>query len=191
MLVRPYRVFSYFGLGSLAGSLLWGFRHDAAAPGSAYLFNVALYGVRAAVHLTMTRGWFKEWVYGAPKGSLVERQVYIVTTVVTWLAVLWLHRPVPGFSLALPEVIRFAGCVGFVLSTFAFFEGVTFAALDGLLGVPGSAMTHSHGAETPLLREGQYGQVRHPMYRAALLMGTCAFVLHPNAGQLLWSVMIG
>jgi len=29
------------------------------------------------------------------------------------------------------------------------------------------------------------------MYRAALLMGVCAFILHPNAAQLVWSLMIG
>jgi len=186
-----YRVFSYFGLGSLAGSLLCGFRYDAAAPASAYLFNITLYALWAAVHLAMTRRWFKQWVYGAPHGSVTERQVYIVTTVVTWLAVLWVHRPMPGFAFTPPEVLRFAGSVGFILSVFAFFEGVTFSALDGLLGVPGSAMTHSHGTETPLLRDGQYARVRHPMYRAALLMGVCAFILHPNAAQLLWSLMIG
>jgi protein-S-isoprenylcysteine O-methyltransferase Ste14 len=186
-----YRVFSYFGLGSLAGSLLCGFRYDEAAPGSAYFFNVVLYAAWAAVHLLMTRRWFKEWVYGSPQGSVTERQVYIVTTVVTWLAVLWMHRPVPGFGFTSPEAVRFVGSVGFVLTVFAFFEGVTFAGLDGLLGVPGSQMTHSHGTETPLLREGQYARVRHPMYRAALLMGTSAFLLHPNAAQLLWSIMIG
>jgi protein-S-isoprenylcysteine O-methyltransferase Ste14 len=191
MLRSFYRVFSYFGLGSLAGSLLCGFRYAESAPVSAYLFNIALYATWAGVHLLMTRRWFKQWVYGSPNGSLKERQIYIVTTVVTWLTVLWLHRPVPGFAVAPPEALRFVGSVGFVLFVFAFFEGVTFKALDGLLGVPGSAMTHSHGAETPLLREGQYARVRHPMYRAALLMGGCAFLLHPNAAQLLWSVMIG
>jgi protein-S-isoprenylcysteine O-methyltransferase Ste14 len=191
MRISFYRVFSYFGLGSLSGSLLCGFRYDADAPASAYLFNILLYAAWAGVHLMMTRRWFKEFVYGSPYGSARERQVYIVTTVVTWLAVLWVHRPMPGFAYVPPEWLRFIGSVGFVLFVFAFFEGVTFAALDGLLGVPGSKMTHSHGAETPLLREGQYARVRHPMYRAALLMGSCAFLLHPNAAQLLWSLMIG
>lgn len=191
MRISFYRLFSYFGLGSLAGSLLCGFRYDAAAPAGAYLFDISLYAAWALVHLVMTRRWFKEWVYGTPQGSGTERQVYIVTTVVTWLAVLWLHRPVSGFGFTPPETLRFVGSVGFVLFVFAFFEGATFSALDGLLGVPGSKMTHSHGAETPLLREGQYAQVRHPMYRAALLMGASAFLLHPNAAQLLWSFMIG
>lgn len=186
-----YRTFSYFGLGSLSGALIFGFRHCEAGGAESWLFNIVLYAAWAAVHLVMTRGWFKQMVYGSAEGSLFERQVYIAVTTVTWLAVLWLHRPVAGFALELPETVRFAGCVGFVLGVFAFFEGTTFAAIDSLLGVPGSTITHSHGSETPLMCEGQYASVRHPMYRAALFMGLSAFWVHPNAGQLLWSVMIG
>jgi protein-S-isoprenylcysteine O-methyltransferase Ste14 len=63
--------------------------------------------------------------------------------------------------------------------------------LDGLLAVPGAAMTHSHGAETPLLTEGQYRRVRHPMYRAALLVGLSSLLIHPNVAQAFWCAMIG
>jgi protein-S-isoprenylcysteine O-methyltransferase Ste14 len=63
--------------------------------------------------------------------------------------------------------------------------------MDGLLGMPGTMMTHSHGAETPLFTEGQYARVRHPMYRAAIMGGLFSLLIHPHAGQLLWGVLLG
>ena len=186
-----YRVFSYFGLLSIFGSLLFGFRYDSAAPWGNYLFNVVLYGAWVAVHLVMTTGAFKRAVYGARIGSPIERQVYIGVTVVTWLTVLAVHRPVPGVGFELPEAVRFASTVGFLFGVFAFFEGATFGVIDGILGVPGAAMALSHGAETPLMTEGQYASVRHPAYRAAIGAGLCGLVLHPNTAQLLWTAFIG
>jgi protein-S-isoprenylcysteine O-methyltransferase Ste14 len=186
-----YRVFAYFGLFSIFGILLYGFRHDHAAPWGGYAFNVLLYAAWVVPHLVMTRDWFKRIVYGSRAGQPIERQVYIVLTVVTWLAVLWLHRPMPGLALELPEALRFAATVGLLVALMSFFEGVTFPMIDGLLGVPGAAMSHSHGAETPLLTEGQYAQVRHPAYRAAILGGLCSLILHPNLAQVLWVLMIG
>jgi protein-S-isoprenylcysteine O-methyltransferase Ste14 len=186
-----YRSFAYFGLGSIFAALLYGFRFAPGAPRGNILFDVVLYGIFVAPHLLMTRGWVKQAVYGSPAGSTVERQIFITVSVVTWLAVLWFHRPVPGSALAVPGPLRFAAVVGFVLSVFAFFEGKTFEMLDGLLGVPGTAMTHSHGGETPLLTDGSYARVRHPMYRAALLAGLCSIVMHPHAGQVLWCLLIG
>jgi protein-S-isoprenylcysteine O-methyltransferase Ste14 len=188
---RLYRVFSYFGLMSIFAALLYGFRYDANAPWRNYVFDVLLYGTWAAVHLAMTRSWFKRTVYGARAGSPIERQVYIVVTVITWLAVLWYHRPTPGASIAIAGPVRFAANVGFLWCVFAFFEGATFDALAGLVGVPGAAMSHSHGAETPLLTEGRYATVRHPQYQAAILAGLCSLVIHPNLAQLLWCLMIG
>ncbi|HLK11974.1 MAG TPA: hypothetical protein VKW76_11380 [Candidatus Binatia bacterium] len=186
-----YRIFAYFGLGSIFAALLHGFRFAHGAPAGNYVFDVALYGAFVIPHLVMTRGWFKQAVYGSPAGSAFERQVFIAVSVVTWLAVLWFHRPVPGGAMGMPGPLRFAATVGFVLCILAFFEGLTFAMLDGLLGVPGSAMTHSHGGETPLLTEGNYAKVRHPMYRAALLAGLCSIAMHPHAAQVLWCLMIG
>lgn len=185
-----YRVFGYFGLFSIFGSLLYGFRYDPAAPWSNYLFDILLYLAWATPHLIMTRGWFKQAVYGSVTGSPTERRAYISITVITWLAVLWLQRPLPGGALAVAGPIRFAATVGFIVCVLAFFEGTTFARLDGLLAVPGSAMSFSHGAETPLLTEGQYGNVRHPMYRAAVLAGLCSMVIHSNLAQVLWCGMI-
>ena len=186
-----YRVFSYFGLISIFGALLYGFRYDAAAPWRNYVFDIGLYGAWAAVHLTMTRPWFKQRAYGDRAGSSLERQVFIVVTVVTWLVLLWYHRPLPGGAIACGGPLRFAGHVAFLFCVFTFFEGATFGALDGLLGVPGAAMSHSHGGETPLLTEGRYAQVRHPQYQAALLAGLCSLIIHPNTAQLLWCLMIG
>jgi protein-S-isoprenylcysteine O-methyltransferase Ste14 len=188
---RLYQIFGYFGLASIFGVLIHGFRYNPEAPAWNYVLNILLFAAWAGVHLTMTRSWFKQAVYGTPAGSAFERQVFITTTVTTWLALLWYHYPVPGFALDLPGWLHFAGHVGLVLCVFAFFEGITFPAIDGLLGVSGSAMTHSHGDETPLLTEGQYAQVRHPMYRAAILGGICSFVVHPHAAQLLWGLLIG
>jgi protein-S-isoprenylcysteine O-methyltransferase Ste14 len=186
-----YRVLGYFGLISIFGALLYGFRYDTHAPWRNYVFDVGLYGAWAAVHLVMTRPWFKSRAYGNRAGSPFERQVFIVVTVITWLAVLWYHRPVPG-SFVLPAgPIRFAAHVGFLMCVFAFFEGATFGALDGLLGVPGAVMSHSHGTETPLLTEGRYAQVRHPQYQAAILAGLFSLLIHANAAQLLWCLLIG
>jgi hypothetical protein len=185
-----YRVFSYFGLISIFGALLYGFRYDPAAPWANYLFNIALYGVWAAVHLTMTRPWFKHAAYGARAGAPIERQVYITVTVVTWLTLLWYHRPMPGGSMLLAGPLRFAAHIGFLCAVFAFFEGATFGALDGLLGVPGAAMSHSHGGETPLMTAGRYAGVRHPQYQAAILAGLCSLLIHPNFAQLLWCLLI-
>jgi protein-S-isoprenylcysteine O-methyltransferase Ste14 len=186
-----YRVFGYFGLASVFGAMLYGFRYDPSAPAANYLWNAAMYLAWAGVHLGMTRSGFKRAVYGARTGSSVERQVYIGVGVGTWLLVLACHFPVPGVHLVLPDWVRFAADVGFILCVLSFFEGTTFAALDGLLGVPGAAMTHSHGEETPLLTEGQYARVRHPMYRAALLAGLCSLLIHPNTAQAFWCLMIG
>lgn len=186
-----YRVFAYFGLMTLSASLVLGFRFDPAAPWYAYLVNIALYLAFIAPHLIMTRSWYKRAVWGNPAGSLRDRQFYIVTTVVSLLAVLYFHWPVPGPAFELPEFVRFAGVVGFLWSMLLFFQGSTLEALDGLVGMPTAAMQYSHGGETPLFTDGPYAQVRHPMYRALVLMGLCSLAIHPNAGQLLWTVMIG
>lgn len=190
-MVFAYRVAGYFGLLSVLGALLFGFRHDPNAPWTNFLFNVGLYLAWAVVHLLMTSDAFKRTAYGERTGTLLERQVYITVTVVTWLGVLWLHRAVPGPSHVFSEPIRFAATIGFLFGVVGFFEGATFASLDSFLGVPGSTLSHAHNPETPLLTEGQYAQVRHPMYRAAIGAGFCALFLHCNPGQLLWTLMVG
>ena len=186
-----YRVVGYFSLMSVFAALVWGFRYNSAASWLNYLVDVLLYGAFIAPHLMLTHGEVKESVWGRLSGTPRERRLYIALTTLTWLAVLWLHRPVPGGELPLWEPVRFAGLVGFLWALLLFFEGASREMLDGMLGVPGTTMSYSHGAETPLHTEGPYAQVRHPMYRAVMLAGLAALVMHPNAAQLLWTIMLG
>jgi protein-S-isoprenylcysteine O-methyltransferase Ste14 len=186
-----YRVFAYFGMMSVTAALVWGFRYSPAATWLNYPVNILLYAAFIAPHLMLTRSEVKESVWGRMAGTPRERQLYIVLTIVTWLAVLWLHRPVPGPAYPLPSYVRFAGMIGFLWTVVLLFEGTSREMLDGLLGVPGHELQHSHGSETPLRTDGQYAQVRHPMYRAVVLMGLASLVIHPNAAQLLWTLMLG
>lgn len=190
MVARAYWLFAFLGVMTLAASYIWGFRYDPAASTDNYTYNVLLYLAWAAVHLVMTRPWFKKAVYSKEEGSLTDRRIYIAVTIVTWLAVLYLHKPLPGPEYLLPDYVNFLGLCGVLLSIFAFYEGQTFETLGGFLGVPGYDMSHGHSDETPLMTEGSYAQVRHPMYRAAVFLGLSSLLLHPNAAQLLWAVMI-
>ncbi|MGD9647891.1 MAG: hypothetical protein AB7U73_19425, partial [Pirellulales bacterium] len=198
LFARAYRVFAYGGLMTVFAAQLHGFRYDPAAPASNYGFNIALYAIYMAMHLLMTRSWYKRAIWGNPAGTPAERRVYITVAIVGWLAVLALHRPVPGSYVWFPEgwtmlaaAFDFAALIGFLWCLLLFFQGATREGLDGLVGVPGSIARYSHGPETPLFVEGPYSEVRHPMYRAAMLAGVCSLVLHPHAGQLLWTALVG
>ncbi len=190
VIVAGYRTIGYFGLMSVSAALVFGFRYQADASWWNYPVDVLLYAAFLAPHLLLTRADVKTSVWGRLAGTPSERQLYILIAIVTWLAVLALQRPLPGSEWELPEAVRFVGMVGFLWALLLFFEGTTWEKLDGLLGVPGSVMQYSHDTQTPLLTEGQYAQVRHPMYRAAALMGLAALVVHPNAAQLLWTIML-
>jgi protein-S-isoprenylcysteine O-methyltransferase Ste14 len=187
---RGYRGFAYFGVMTANAALIYGFRYDPQASAFNYLVNVLLYSAFLAPHLMLTRPDVKESIWGKLRGTPAERQIYITLTIVSWLLVLWLQRPVPGGSLELPTSVRFAGVVGFLWALLLSYEGVTREMLDGLLGVPGAAVRYGH-ADVPLQTDGQYAQVRHPMYRAMVFMGLAALVVHPNAGQLLWTLLLG
>jgi protein-S-isoprenylcysteine O-methyltransferase Ste14 len=186
-----YKTFAYFGMFSLFGALLYGFGYGANASVGAYWFNLGLYAAFIGPHLVMTRPWFKRALWGHPYSTPRDRRFYITVTIVTWLALFWLQQPVPGPALALPEAIRFAGFVGFIICVLKFFQGISFDAINGLLGVPGSVNAYSHGPETPLFTDGPYARVRHPMYQAAILAGACGLLIHPHMGQLLWTLLIG
>jgi protein-S-isoprenylcysteine O-methyltransferase Ste14 len=190
-----YRAVGYLGLVSVFAALVYGFRFDASAPAINILWDVLLYAAFIAPHLAMTRPWYKRLVTGNPAGSPGERRAYILFTMITWLAVLALHLPMPGFQfhwpVALADAIPFVGVAGVLVSFLLLNEGASVAMLDGMLGVPGAVKAYSHGADTPLFTEGQYAQVRHPMYRAALLAGLAGLLVHPNLAQMLWSAMIG
>lgn len=186
-----FKTLAYFSLFSVFGSLIYGFRYDATASAVNYAFDLLLYGVFIGPHLIMTRGWFKQAVWGTPYSTPRERRFYILVTSITWLALLGLHRPLPGLIVQLPGAVRFAGSVGFLFGMLLFFQGLTTASIDGLLGVPGATSKYSHGPETPLMTEGAYADVRHPMYRGVLLAGVGALFAHPNVGQLFWTLLLG
>jgi protein-S-isoprenylcysteine O-methyltransferase Ste14 len=191
MYAKLYRVVGYFGLMLTSAALIWGFHHEADAPWSNYAFNLMLYAAFIAPHLVMTRSWWKLALWGGARGSTRERQFYVLFTIGTLAAVLALQRPLPGPSLDLPDPARFVGLVGALWSVLLFFQGATLESIDGLLGVPGTEMQFSHGTETPLFTDGPYSEVRHPMYRAAVLLGICTLVYHPHAAQVFWATLIG
>ena len=103
LVIKPlYWAFSYLGLMSVAAAFITGFRHDASAPLGNLVFDVALYAVFIAVHIVMTMPAFKRAVFGRPEGVPVERRIYIVVSVLTWLGVFWWHEPVPGLAFTSP-----------------------------------------------------------------------------------------
>ena len=185
-----YRVIAYTGLMSISGSLLYGFQWSPAAPAGNFGFNALLYAAFVIPHLLMTRSWFKKALWGNPAGHPRERQVYIMMSTVTWLAVVALARPMPGLAVALPPVVSFLGVVAFLTCVLTFFQGVSFEVLDGMLGVPGAKGAYSHGPQTPLFTEGPYAEVRHPMYRAAALGAMASLLIHPEVSQLFWNALI-
>ncbi len=190
MIKRLYGAFSYLGLMSVAAAFITGFRHDASAPVGNLIFDVALYAVFIAVHIVMTMPAFKRAVFGRPEGVPVERRIYIVVSVLTWLGVFWLHEPVPGLAFTSPAWLQFVGLCAVLLSMLAVFEDANMESLGSLLGVPGSPLSHSVGAETPLMTEGSYASVRHPMYRGFVFLALSSLLIHPHAGQLLFAAML-
>jgi len=56
--------------------------------------------------------------------------------------------------------------------------------------MPDEMLSHSVGSETPLMTEGPYARVRHPMYRAAFFANACSLLMYPNTAQLLWAAMV-
>jgi protein-S-isoprenylcysteine O-methyltransferase Ste14 len=97
---------------------------------------------------------------------------------------------VSGFGYTPPAWLAYVGYCAALLSIVGFFEFATFEGLGSLLGLPGCSLSHSVGAETPLMTEGPYAQVRHPMYRAAVFLYFSSLLIHPNAGQLLFAVLV-
>ena len=186
-----YWLFAYLGVMTPTAAFIYGFRYDPGAPKANYLFNAALFAGFITIHLVMTRPWFKRATTGRPQGSLRERQVYVSTSIITWVLLLVFHKPVPGPGFVVPEWIQFLGLCAMLVCVFGLFEFANFRVMNGLLGVPGSAMSHSHGTETPLLTEGSYGAVRHPMYRAFILIGMTSLIVHPHAAQLMWALFLG
>ncbi len=185
-----YWLFSHLGLMTVSAFFIIGFKQDAqASPGNIY-FNMLIYAIFIAIHIVMTMPAFKRAIYKKPEATPYERRIYVTITIVTWLAVYYLHRPVPGFGFTSPFWMQVLGLCFVLLSVVAFFEFATFEALSSLLGVPGSPLSHSAGTKTPLLSEGPYASVRHPMYRAMTALSFSSLLIHPNSGQLLFAVMV-
>lgn len=189
MFARLYTPFAFFGAMSFSAAFFMGFRHVPGAPAANILYNILLFAVFIAVHIVMTMPAFKQAVFGRPEGTLRERQIYVTISVVTWVGLFYLHEPVGIFGFSSPAWLQFVGYCAMVLSIVAFFEFATFEAIGGLLGLPGTDLSHSVGAETPILTEGSYARVRHPMYRAAFCITFSSLLVHPNAAQLLFAIL--
>jgi protein-S-isoprenylcysteine O-methyltransferase Ste14 len=185
-----YRVFAYLGLMSFWASFIMGFRHAADAPITNLWFNILIYAAFIAVHISLTMPALKQAIYGSRAGTPMERQIYIIISVVTWTLLYWLHKPVPGFAYVAPVWLRYIGLCAMLLALMAFYEFASFAGLDQLLGASSAGLSHSVGSETPLMTDGPYAGVRHPMYRAAFFATFVSLLVHPNAGQLLFAAMI-
>ena len=190
MFKQAYWLFSFLGLMTVWASFIMGFRYEAESPTSNIVFDVLIYAVFIAVHIVMTMPAFKNAVYGRRAGTPLERRVYVIITVVRWVLVYGLHRPIGGFGWTAPPWLHYVGLCMFLLCVVGFFEFATFARLGQLVGMPDTALSHSVGSETPLMTEGPYAEVRHPMYRAAFFASACSLLMYPNAAQLLWAVMI-
>jgi protein-S-isoprenylcysteine O-methyltransferase Ste14 len=189
VLARLYTPFAFLGAMSFSAAFFMGFRHEPGAPAANILFNILLFAAFIAVHITMTMPAFKNVVFGRPEGTLFERQIYVTISIATWVGLYWLHEPIALFSFTSPAWLQFIGYCGMVLSVVAFFEFATFEAIGGLLGKPGTVLSHSVGGETPILKEGPYASVRHPMYRAAFFLTFSSLLVHPNAAQLLFAIL--
>ena len=189
-MARLYSFLSFLGLMAVPASFIMGWRYDAAAPAINYLYNILAFLAFMAVHIIMLLPGFKRLVYGKAHSSTGERRVYVLVSVVTWLLLYALHQPVPG--PALPDIawLQFLGICLVMLGFLMFFEGVTFEFLHAFLGAPGMDLSHSTDAVTPLMTEGSYASVRHPMYRGAMTYTFASLLIHPHAGQLLFAVLV-
>jgi protein-S-isoprenylcysteine O-methyltransferase Ste14 len=190
MFNSAYWFFSYLSLMIIWAAFILGFRYEPNAPASNIAFNVLLYGAFAAFHIAMTMPAVKRAVFGDRASTAFERRVYIAVTVVTWLAVYWLHKPTGGFGWIAPLWFTYLGLCAYLLCMVAFFQFTKFDELSSFVGMPGSELSHSVGVETPLMTDGPYARVRHPMYHAAILGYATSLLIHPNAAQLLFAILL-
>jgi len=190
MFTGAYWLFSYLGLMVVTASFIMGFRYAPEAPIGNLWFNIVLYLAFALVHIVMTMPAAKRIIFGNPAGTPIERRVYITTTVVTWVGLYWLHRPIGGFGYESPAWLQYFGLCALLLSQVSFYEFATFETLSSLVGMPGAPLAYSVGSETPLMTTGGYSQVRHPMYRAAFFTCFASLLIYPNASQLLFACLV-
>ena len=138
------------------------FRYDPFGYWRYYVFDTLLYLAFIVPHLVFTRAGERA-VWGNCRPSARTAGVHQFT-VVTWFALLFVHWPLPGLAFSLPEPLRFAGIVGFLLAMLMFFEGAT-AQARRIVGSAGSTCILA-GVETPLYTEGPTPTCARPMYRA-------------------------
>lgn len=184
-----YMFLSIVGVMAIPASFVMGFRYDAAAPPVNYAWNLLLYAAFMAVHIVMLLPGFKKAVYGQPRSTSFERRIYVTVSIVTWILVYAYHLPVPGPAFAAPTWLQFAGVCAVFAGFLMFFEGATFAFLKAFMGTPGTELSHSADGTTPLMTEGSYAIVRHPMYRGAVTYSFASLLIHPHAGQLLFAAL--
>lgn len=186
-MARLYSFLALLGVMAVPAAFIMGFRHAPDAPAINYLWNLLMLGGFMAVHVVMLLPGFKKAVYGQAQSSSEERRVYVAVSVLTWILLYVFHEPVPGPALEAASWIRFVGICGVFLGFLMFFEGATFDFLRAFLGAPGTVLSHSSDATTPLMTEGSYASVRHPMYRGAITYTFASLLIHPHVGQLFFA----
>jgi protein-S-isoprenylcysteine O-methyltransferase Ste14 len=182
-----YAAFAYVGLLAVPATYIAGWRYDPMAPGANLYFDLVLFAAFIGVHFLMTTAWFKRAVYGRAEGTPTERRVYIGVSITTWVGLYVLHRPLPGPGFEAAPWLQFVGLCCVLLGVVGFFEFATLRGLGSLLGVPGLEVSHT--VEAPLMTEGPYASVRHPMYRAATLYMLASLLMHPNSAQLVFALL--
>ncbi len=186
-----YKIFGYVGIMTVPGVFIYGFRYDPAAPMINYAWNLGLFALWFFVHAVMMQPWFKKLVTGSRDGGHGERRVYIIVSIVTWVALYAVHFPVPGPALVLPGWAGFLGLCLALLGFFAAEENNDFGDFDSALGVPGSVIGLSLSPDTPLFTEGSYARVRHPIYQGLLFSFLSTVIMHPTMAQVFWVLMAG
>ena len=188
-MTQLYMLISIVGVMAIPASFIMGFRWAEDAPAINYLWNFLMYAGYMAVHIVMLLPGFKKAVYGKPRSTPFERRIYVSVAIVTWLALYAWHLPMPGPALAAPAWLQFIGICGVFLGFLMFFEGATFGFLKAFMGMPGTELSHSSDAVAPLMTEGSYASVRHPMYRGAVTYSFASLLIHPHAGQLFFAAL--
>ncbi|HZZ71257.1 MAG TPA: hypothetical protein VFE24_03335 [Pirellulales bacterium] len=189
---QVYRAIGYLGLVATFAALLLGFP-SGPGPISNYGFDLGLYAGFILLHLVMTQPRFKELAWGSRGGTATERRVYILVSTASWGALYFLAAPLPGGALHLGDYERVVAALGvlfFLVGLALMFAGTTAALVDGMIALRGAAAQFSQFAAAPLLSAGQYARVRHPKYRAAVVMCWSTLLIHPTMAQLFWVALI-
>jgi len=189
-MAQLYSLIALISVMAVPAAFVMGFRYDANAPWSNYAFDVGAFVVFMAIHYVMLLPGFKNAVYGRPHSTSSERRIYVIVSIVTWILLYYVHRPVPG--PALPELfwVQFIGVCCVFAGFLMFFEGTTIGFLLAFMGRPGTELSHSADSSTPLMTQGSYASVRHPMYRGAVTYTFASVLIHPHAGQVLFAAMV-